>query len=54
MVAEGKHVLGVIALKDIVKGGIRTLCQLRKWDQNGDDTGDNRLTATAIAARRRG
>ncbi|SRN46351.1 potassium-transporting ATPase subunit B [Shigella flexneri] len=32
MVVEGSRVLGVIALKDIVKGGIKErFAQLRKW-----------------------
>ncbi|MDU4273013.1 MAG: potassium-transporting ATPase subunit KdpB, partial [Enterobacter asburiae] len=52
VVAEGAHVLGVIALKDIVKGGIKErFAQLRKMGiKTVMITGDNRLTAAAIAA----
>ncbi|WP_438442076.1 potassium-transporting ATPase subunit KdpB [Kluyvera georgiana] len=52
VVAEGARVLGVIALKDIVKGGIKErFSQLRKMGiKTVMITGDNRLTAAAIAA----
>ncbi len=52
VVAEGAQVLGVIALKDIVKGGIKErFAQLRKMGiKTVMITGDNRLTAAAIAA----
>ncbi len=52
VVAEGAKVLGVIALKDIVKGGIKErFAQLRKMGiKTVMITGDNRLTAAAIAA----
>ncbi|ELZ4477308.1 potassium-transporting ATPase subunit KdpB [Salmonella enterica] len=52
VVVEGAHVLGVIALKDIVKGGIKErFAQLRKMGiKTVMITGDNRLTAAAIAA----
>ena len=52
VVAEGSRVLGVIALKDIVKGGIKErFAQLRKMGiKTVMITGDNRLTAAAIAA----
>lgn len=52
VVAEGATVLGVIALKDIVKGGIKErFAQLRKMGiKTVMITGDNRLTAAAIAA----
>ncbi|HDS3499228.1 TPA: potassium-transporting ATPase subunit KdpB [Enterobacter cloacae subsp. cloacae] len=52
VVAEGANVLGVIALKDIVKGGIKErFAQLRKMGiKTVMITGDNRLTAAAIAA----
>ena len=52
VVAEGAHVLGVISLKDIVKGGIKErFAQLRKMGiKTVMITGDNRLTAAAIAA----
>ncbi len=45
-------VLGIIALKDIVKGGIKErFAQLRKMGiKTVMITGDNRLTAAAIAA----
>ena len=51
VVAEGKHVLGVISLKDIVKGGIKErFAQLRKMGiKTVMITGDNRHTAEAIA-----
>lgn len=52
VVAEGSNVLGVIALKDIVKGGIKErFAQLRQMGiKTVMITGDNRLTAAAIAA----
>ncbi len=52
VVAEGARVLGVMALKDIVKGGIKErFAQLRKMGiKTVMITGDNRLTAAAIAA----
>ena len=52
VVAEGRDVLGVIHLKDIVKGGIKErFVQLRKMGiRTVMITGDNKLTATAIAA----
>lgn len=52
VVAEGMHVLGVIHLKDIVKGGIRErFAQLRQMGiKTIMVTGDNPLTAAAIAA----
>jgi K+-transporting ATPase ATPase B chain len=52
VVAEGSHVLGVIHLKDIVKGGIRErFAQLRQMGiKTIMVTGDNPLTAAAIAA----
>lgn len=52
VVAEGKTVLGVIHLKDIVKGGIRErFAQLRQMGiKTIMVTGDNPLTAMAIAA----
>ena len=52
MVAEGARVLGVIELKDIVKGGIKErFAQLRRMGiRTVMITGDNRLTAAAIAA----
>ncbi|WP_058911665.1 potassium-transporting ATPase subunit KdpB [Entomohabitans teleogrylli] len=52
VVAEGARVLGVIALKDIVKGGIKErFAQLRQMGiKTVMITGDNRLTAAAIAA----
>ncbi len=52
VVAEGSHVLGVIHLKDIVKGGIRErFFELRKMGiKTIMVTGDNPLTAAAIAA----
>jgi potassium-transporting ATPase ATP-binding subunit len=51
-VAEGPRVLGVIQLKDIVKGGIRErFAQLRRMGiKTVMITGDNPLTAAAIAA----
>ena len=52
VVAEGAQVLGVVALKDIVKGGIKErFAELRKMGINTVMiTGDNPLTAAAIAA----
>ncbi len=52
VVAEDAHVLGVIQLKDVVKGGIRErFQQLRAMGiQTVMITGDNPLTAAAIAA----
>ena len=51
-VADGAKLLGVIHLKDIVKGGIKErFAQLRKMGiRTVMITGDNKLTATAIAA----
>jgi len=52
VVAENKEVLGVIHLKDIVKGGIKDrFAHLRSMGiRTVMITGDNPLTATAIAA----
>ncbi len=52
LVAEGNQVLGVIALKDIVKGGIKErFARLRQMGiKTVMITGDNSLTAAAIAA----
>jgi K+-transporting ATPase ATPase B chain len=52
VVAEGPEVLGVVQLKDVVKGGIRErFAQLRKMGiRTVMITGDNQLTAAAIAA----
>lgn len=52
VVAEGTRVLGVIELKDIVKGGIKErFAELREMGiKTIMITGDNRLTAAAIAA----
>src|SRR3984957_2312419 len=52
VVAEGPRVLGVIELKDIVKGGIKErFADLRHMGiKTIMITGDNRLTAAAIAA----
>ncbi len=51
VVADGRDVLGVIQLKDIVKGGIKErFAQLRKMGiRTVMITGDNKLTAAAIA-----
>lgn len=51
-VAEDNRVLGVVELKDIVKGGIRErFAELRRMGiRTVMITGDNRLTAAAIAA----
>ncbi|MBK1687302.1 potassium-transporting ATPase subunit KdpB [Rubrivivax gelatinosus] len=52
VVAEGARVLGVVELKDVVKGGIRErFAELRRMGiTTVMVTGDNRLTAAAIAA----
>ncbi|MFV8259187.1 potassium-transporting ATPase subunit KdpB [Bdellovibrio bacteriovorus] len=52
VVADGNQVLGVIYLKDIVKGGIRErFAELRRMGiRTVMVTGDNPLTAAAIAA----
>ena len=52
VVADNTRVLGVIELKDIVKGGIKErFAQLRRMGiKTVMITGDNRLTAAAIAA----
>ena len=52
LVIENKKVLGVVQLKDVVKGGINErFAQLRKMGiKTVMITGDNPLTATAIAA----
>jgi len=52
VVADGERVLGIIELKDIVKGGIRErFAELRRMGiRTVMITGDNRLTAAAIAA----
>ena len=52
VVADGTRVLGVIELKDIVKGGIKErFAELRRMGiKTVMITGDNRLTAAAIAA----
>jgi K+-transporting ATPase ATPase B chain len=52
VVAEGRRVLGVVELRDIVKGGIRErFAELRQMGiKTIMVTGDNRLTAAAIAA----
>lgn len=52
LVSEDSKILGVIALKDIVKGGIKERCEeLRKMGiKTVMITGDNCLTAAAIAA----
>ena len=52
VVAENKRILGVIQLKDVVKGGMRTRFeQLRQMGiKTVMVTGDNPLTAAAIAA----
>jgi K+-transporting ATPase ATPase B chain len=52
VVADGSRVLGVICLKDIVKGGIRErFSQLRRMGiKTVMITGDNPMTAAAIAA----
>ena len=52
VVAEGRRVLGVIALKDIVKGGIKErFIELRRMGiKTVMITGDNPQTAAAVAA----
>ncbi len=52
VVAEGRQVLGVVHLKDVVKGGIKErFAHLRKMGiRTVMITGDNPLTAAAIAA----
>jgi K+-transporting ATPase ATPase B chain len=52
VVVEGTRVLGVVELKDIVKGGIKErFAELRRMGiRTVMITGDNRLTAAAIAA----
>jgi K+-transporting ATPase ATPase B chain len=52
VVADGPRVLGAIELKDIVKGGIKErFAELRRMGiKTIMITGDNRLTAAAIAA----
>jgi len=52
VVADGARVLGVVELKDIVKGGIKErFAELRRMGiKTIMITGDNRLTAAAIAA----
>lgn len=52
VVCDGTRVLGVIELKDIVKGGIKErFAELRRMGiKTVMVTGDNRLTAAAIAA----
>jgi len=52
VVAEGREILGVVQLKDVVKGGIKErFAQLRKMGiRTVMITGDNPLTAAAIAA----
>ncbi len=52
VVAEGSRILGAVELKDIVKGGIKErFAELRRMGiKTVMITGDNRLTAAAIAA----
>jgi len=52
VVADGRKVLGVVELKDVVKGGIKErFAQLRKMGiRTLMITGDNPMTAAAIAA----
>ena len=52
VVSDGSRVLGVVELKDIVKGGIKErFAELRRMGiRTVMITGDNRLTAAAIAA----
>ncbi len=51
MVAESRHAIGVVHLKDIVKGGLKD--RFERFRAMGIKTvmitGDNRLTAAAIA-----
>ena len=51
-VADGSHVLGIVELKDIVKAGIKErFIELRRMGiKTVMITGDNKLTAAAIAA----
>ncbi len=52
VVADGARVLGIVELRDVVKGGIRErFAELRQMGiRTVMVTGDNRLTAAAIAA----
>ncbi|MHA3902741.1 potassium-transporting ATPase subunit KdpB [Castellaniella sp. WN] len=52
VVTDGRRALGIVELKDIVKGGIRErFAELRRMGiKTVMITGDNRLTAAAIAA----
>ena len=52
VVADGARVMGVVELKDVVKGGIRErFAELRRMGvKTVMVTGDNKLTAAAIAA----
>ncbi|MES2116202.1 MAG: potassium-transporting ATPase subunit KdpB, partial [Pseudomonadota bacterium] len=52
VVVDGGHVMGVVELKDIVKGGIKErFAELRRMGiKTVMITGDNKLTAAAIAA----
>ena len=52
VVADGGHVVGVVELKDIVKGGIKErFAELRRMGiKTVMITGDNKVTAAAIAA----
>jgi K+-transporting ATPase ATPase B chain len=52
VVADDTRVLGVVELKDVVKGGIKErFAELRQMGiKTVMITGDNRLTAAAIAA----
>ncbi len=52
VVSEGSQILGVVRLKDVVKGGIKErFAQLRRMGiSTVMITGDNQLTAAAIAA----
>jgi K+-transporting ATPase ATPase B chain len=52
LVAEGARLLGAVELRDVIKGGIRErFAELRKMGiRTVMITGDNRLTAAAIAA----
>jgi K+-transporting ATPase ATPase B chain len=52
VVADGTRILGVVELKDIVKGGLKErFAELRRMGiKTVMITGDNRLTAAAIAA----